>query len=135
MDKKPIIGVGIIIIKDNKILLGKRKTTLGKGHWAFPGGALEFKEEIEDCARREVIEETGLKIKNLKRGPIANCIFDDDSHILSLVIVADHDSGELINVEPDKCEGWQWFEWNNLPEPLFLPTKKLKELNFDPFKQ
>ena len=65
MDERPKVGVGVIIIKDGKVLLGKRKNAHGEGSWSFPGGHLEFNEELFDCAKREVLEETGIKIKNL----------------------------------------------------------------------
>ena len=61
MENRPRIGVVVIIKKDNKILFGKRKGSHGEGSWSFPGGHLEFNENIEDCAVREVLEETGIK--------------------------------------------------------------------------
>ncbi|MBU0929712.1 MAG: NUDIX domain-containing protein, partial [Nanoarchaeota archaeon] len=63
MDKIVRVGVGVYIIKDNKILFGKRKGFHGSGTWCPPGGHLEFNESIEECAIREVMEETGIKIK------------------------------------------------------------------------
>ena len=72
MDKKPKIGVGVIVIKENKVLLGKRKGSHGEGEYAFPGGHLEYMETIEDCARRETLEETGIKIKNIRFQFLAN---------------------------------------------------------------
>ncbi|RLC15632.1 MAG: DNA mismatch repair protein MutT, partial [Deltaproteobacteria bacterium] len=58
MGMRPLIGVAAIVIKDKKVLLGKRKNAHGAGTWAFPGGHLEYKESIEECAKREVFEET-----------------------------------------------------------------------------
>ncbi len=72
---QPLIGVGIIIINDNKILLGKRKNAHGSGSWRPPGEHLEFGESLEDCAAREVYEETGIQLMNIKRGPYTNDIF------------------------------------------------------------
>ena len=69
MGNRPLIGIAVIVVKDNRVLLGKRKNAHGAGSWAFPGGHLEFNEFIEACAVREVFEETGLKIKNLRFGP------------------------------------------------------------------
>jgi 8-oxo-dGTP diphosphatase len=46
MDKRPLIGVAVIVIKEDEVLLGKRKNSHGSGTWAFPGGHLEFKESI-----------------------------------------------------------------------------------------
>jgi 8-oxo-dGTP diphosphatase len=37
-------------------------------------------------------------------------------------------------MEPEKCEGWEWFEWDQLPRPLFLPIENLLKQSFDPFK-
>jgi 8-oxo-dGTP diphosphatase len=79
MIKRPLIGVAVIVMKDDRVLLGKRKNSHGADTWAFPGGHLEFKESIADCAVREVFEETGPSIKNLRCGPYTNDIFTAES--------------------------------------------------------
>jgi 8-oxo-dGTP diphosphatase len=61
--ERPRVGIGVIILKNGRVLLGKRKSSHGTGTWHFPGGHLEFGESLEDCSRREVLEETGMKIK------------------------------------------------------------------------
>ena len=60
-DKFPV-SVKAIIIDDNKILCLKNE----RNEWDFPGGKLNFDEDIEDCLRREVKEEVNLDIKDLK---------------------------------------------------------------------
>ena len=126
MEKRPFVGVAVIVIKDNKVLLGKRKNSHASGTWQFPGGHLEFNESIKDCARRELFEETGIKVKNIRLGPYTNDIFQKEKkHYITLFVVADYDSGVLEFKEPEKCEKWDWFEWGKLPEPLFLPIKNL----------
>ena len=60
--KKPIVGVGAIILDRDKILLEKRKNSPGKGKWAVPGGLVELGENVEDAVIREVKEETGLEV-------------------------------------------------------------------------
>lgn len=128
------VGVGVIIKKENKVLLGFRKSSHGKNTWSFPGGHLEFNEEIEDCARREVKEEVGINIKNLKRGPFTNDIFKKEGkHYITLYVISDYDNGDVKVMEPEKCEKWEWFPWEKLPYPLFLPVKNLKKTNFNPF--
>jgi len=135
MEDRPMIGTGVIIIKNNKVLLGKRKNAHGEGSWCFPGGHLEFNEEIEDCGKREVLEETGIKIKNIKLGPFTNDIFKKEGkHYVTLFLIADYDSGEAKVMEPDKCEKCGWFEWDKLPKPLFLPIQNLLKQKFNPFK-
>ncbi len=131
MGKRPFVGVAVIVIKDQKVLLGKRKNSHGSGTWQFPGGHLEFNESIKDCARRELFEETGIKIKNIRFGPYTNDIFQKEKkHYITLFVVADYDSGVLELKEPEKCEKWDWFEWGKLPEPWFLPIKNLLKQNF-----
>ena len=58
----PRVGIGVLIFKEQKILLGKRIMSHGSGTWSPPGGHLEFRESFEECAIREVNEETGLTI-------------------------------------------------------------------------
>jgi len=130
---RPLIGVAAIVIKDNMVLLGKRKNAHGAGTWAFPGGHLEFNESIEDCAKREVFEETGIHIKNIRYGTFTNDIFrKDQKHYVTLFVISEYDDGQLELKEPEKCEKWDWFFWNELPEPRFLPLKNLLEQGFTP---
>ncbi|PIT90194.1 MAG: DNA mismatch repair protein MutT [Candidatus Komeilibacteria bacterium CG10_big_fil_rev_8_21_14_0_10_41_13] len=130
------IGVAAIIRNDNKVLIGKRKNAHGEGCWAFPGGHLEFNEDPQETAIRETLEETGIRIKNLKVGPYTNDKFEKEGkHYITLFIIADYDSGEAKVLEPEKCEKWDWFSWDNLPEPLFLPFINLLKQNFNPFER
>jgi 8-oxo-dGTP diphosphatase len=131
MDSRPLVGVAVIIIKDSRVLLGKRKNAHGADSWAFPGGHLEFKESIEDCAVREVLEETGLRIKNIRCGPYTNDIFEAEGrHYITLFVVADYDSGQPTVKEPQKCAEWQWSEWPPKLQPQFLPIRNLLRQNF-----
>ena len=132
---RPKVGVGVIIRKDDQILLGTRLNVLGHGTWNFPGGHLEFGETPEDCARREVMEEAGITIKTLTRGPWTNDYDPSvpDNHYLTIYIIADYEGGEARVMEPDKCAAWHWYNWDQLPEPLFLPIKNLLKTNFNPF--
>lgn len=124
------VGVGVIVKKNGKVLLGKRKDAHGEGDWSFPGGHLEFGEEIEDCVRREVLEETSLKVKNIKFFFLTNDIFPKEGkHYITIFMVCDYQSGELKIMEPQKCEKWGWFPFNNLPSPLFIPIKNLLKQN------
>lgn len=132
---RPKVGVGSIVIKDNKVLLSRRKNAHGEGSWAFPGGHLEMNETPEECAQRETLEEAGIQIKNSRSFTFTNDIFKDESkHYITLFVVSEYDSGEVRVMEPDKCEKWEWFEWNNLPQPLFITIQNLLKQNIDPLK-
>lgn len=133
MTDRPKIGIGVIIIKDNKVLFGKRKNSHGDGTWSLPGGHLEFGESWEDCALREVEEEVGITINNLHFVTATNDIFQaEEKHYVTLFIKADYVSGEVTLKEPEKCEQWDWFSWDNLPQPLFLPIENLLRQKFNP---
>jgi 8-oxo-dGTP diphosphatase len=124
MNNRPFVGVAVIVQKDGKVLLGQRKNSHGSGTWAFPGGHLEYHETIEACAIREVFEETNLAIKNINHIAYTNDIFrQEHKHYVTLFVSAQYDSGDLEIKEPDKCEKWDWFHWDKLPEPMFLPLK------------
>jgi len=114
----PKTGLAVMVIKDGKVLLGKRKGAHGAGDYAFPGGKLEMNESFEECARRETREEAGIEIKNIRFLRLQNFKFYD-KHFVDVGLVVDWASGEPKNMEPDKCEGWAWYDINNLPEPLF----------------
>lgn len=133
MVSRPQVGLSVIIIKDNKVLLGKRKSTHGQGDWCFPGGHLEFGETWEDCAQRETLEETGLYIKNIRFGTATNDIFTAvGKHYITIIMLANYNGGEVQLLEPEKCERWEWFSRNNLPQPLFLPIQNLLKQNYCP---
>jgi 8-oxo-dGTP diphosphatase len=72
----PQVGVGVLIVENGRVLLGKRKGSDGAGTWSAPGGHLEFGETVEACARREVLEETGLQLQDLRLGPFTSNVFE-----------------------------------------------------------
>lgn len=123
--KRPKVGVGVIVIKNQELLLGKRKGSTGKGEWSLPGGHLEYKETVDDCAKRELFEETGLKALKLRLGPWSNDIIDEEKHYITIFVFVKQFEGEPQLMEPDKCEGWQWFDLKELPSPLFTPLDSL----------
>lgn len=141
-EKRPKVGIAIIVIKDRTILLGKRLGTHGSGKWAAPGGHLEFFETPESCACRELLEETGLEATRILPGPWANHTFDGDKHYVTLFMIVTEFSGIPQVLEPHKCENWDWFTLDNLPEPLFDTIQSLVETvgldwlkNFTPMDQ
>ena len=133
-EKKPGIGVGIMILKNNKVLLGRRHSDPqkaaselhGQGTWTMPGGKLHFKEHLKDAAQREVLEETGIKAnkEKLKIINISNDIVED-AHFVTIGFLCQDFKGEPKVMEPDEIVEWRWFDLNNLPSPIYFPSEKI----------
>jgi len=130
--QKPGVGVGVMILRGNKVLLGKRHSDPtkadselhGEGSWTMPGGKLEFQEELKEAAIREVMEETGIKVMNFELISVSNDKIPD-KHFVTIGFLAENFEGEPRVMEPDEITEWQWFDLNNLPHPIFLPSEKI----------
>jgi ADP-ribose pyrophosphatase len=131
----PRLGVGAIVIKDNKTLLIKRGAAPGKGLWAIPGGSVELGETLQEAAEREIMEETGLVIRAGKPVYAFDFIERDDAgrirfHFAIVDIMADYVSGTL-NAADDALEA-RWVSHEELMNLLITPStsKLLKEMDF-----
>ncbi len=121
---RPVIGVGVLVWRDKQLLLGKRMMKDQRSCWQFPGGHLENGESVVECAAREVQEETGLKVKALRHLGFTDKAFAmGQQQYITLLVSGLYDSGEAKVLEPDKCEVWQWFDYQQLPSPLFKPIE------------
>lgn len=119
----PRVGIGVMIFKNGKILLGKRKGAHGSGEYAFPGGHLEHGETFAHCATRETTEETAMVITNIRFQVLANVLEYAPRHYVHINLAADWAGGEPLVTEPEKCESWGWYSLDELPKPLFGPTQ------------
>lgn len=126
-EKRPKVGIGVLIFKDGKVLLGKRKGLHAPNVYSGPGGHLEYMESFEDCAKRETREETGLEIKNIRFLCLTNFKTYAPKHYIDVGLAADWQSGEPQLVEPEKCESWVWYDLDNLPSPLLEVVKNYIE--------
>lgn len=125
-NKIPHVGVGVLIEKDGKVLLMKRINSHGAGTWSSPGGHLEYRETPEDCAVREVMEETNVTVGNLRFRGITNDLFEvEEKHYITIWMQADYLSGEAVIHAENELTEVGWFPWGNLPHPLFLPLRNL----------
>lgn len=133
-NKKIGAGVGVFILKDNKVLLGKRhddpekadSELHGAGTWTMPGGKLHFGETFEQAAIREVEEEIGIVIspEKLELISIANDRVED-AHFITIGFLLHEFEGEPKIMEPEEITEWQWFDLNNLPEKVFFPSAEI----------
>ena len=123
----------MIVLRDGLVLLGERIGAHGAGTWALPGGHLEFGESVEQCARREVLEETGLDVEPIGAGPYTSDVFSaEQRHYVTLFVLARGAHGEPQRREPHKCARWQWCRWSALPTPLFAPLQTLLASGYAP---
>lgn len=131
---KPGLGVGVLIVKENKILLGLRNPDKmkasnefqGQGTWTMPGGKVEFMETLVHAAKRELEEETNLKATKLD----FLCISDDmtdTAHYVTVGFIVSEYTGELKTMEPGTILEWQWFDLDELPKNLYKPSQKCIE--------
>ena len=131
-EKKIGVGFGVMLLKDRKILLGRRNEDTkkadselrGEGTWTMPGGKLEYQESFEEGARREVIEETGIILKNVK----VICVNNDKNeyaHFVTIGLFSKDFEGEAEVLEPKEITEWNWFASKNLPKNIFPPSKKV----------
>ena len=126
---RPIVGVGILVRNEEKILLVRRENEPGKGRWSIPGGLLELGEKIQDGAKREIREETGLEVEIYRLIDVGeNITYDRDCRIRFHYVLIDflgHSVEGNLKADTDVKEA----QYVNLKEVGGLPiTNTLKRL-------
>jgi|SRR5579864_1672572 len=122
------VRVGMLVLNGDRILLEKRANVLGAGTWSPPLGHLDFGETFEQTAMRELQEETGLEIVDPRFRCITNDIFEAErEQSITIWMEAKYVSGELQLKAPEEETNIGWFQWNDLPGPLFLPIQHVLE--------
>jgi 8-oxo-dGTP diphosphatase len=122
---RPRVGVGVIVARDGRVLLGLRQGSHGAGAWALPGGHLEWQESFADCAARELAEEAGLTLDRAEVAWVTNDPMPgEDRHYVTVFVRAEA-RGEPQRREPHRCRAWRFFAPGELPAPLFAPLARL----------
>lgn len=130
----PLVGASAVIVRGDRVLLGRRRNAHGAGAFAFPGGKPRPGESPADAVAREVLEETGILIESADPIIWTDEIFAERGlHFVTLHYKATVPSdAEPALLEPEKCEGWDWYSWSALPQPLFLAAAHLVESGWRP---
>lgn len=121
MSKIVRVGTAVLIYRDSKLLLGKRRGSHGAGTYSLPGGHVDWGEVPVQSASREVVEETGMEVIKIwpdDTTPWVNTFFEEGKQYITLFFNAKCD-GEPRVMEPEKCESWDWYGPSELPSPLF----------------
>lgn len=126
------VGVAAIIVKSvagkTCVLMSQRKVTHGQGTWQLPGGHLEMGESWQQCAQRETLEETNLNIDMFEFFTCTNDVYSTQKHYVTIFMraqLAESDTQEPKQMEPEKSSEWHWIEWGNWPQPLFLSMQNM----------
>lgn len=123
--QRPGIGVAVVIFRDGKILIGEDFTKGEVAVYGVPGGHWESGESLAEAARREVMEEAGIAIKNMKLVSIYDFYRPDkNKSYVTIGFSADYDSGELRD-EGESRKNWKWIPPEEIPETTFEPDKIL----------
>jgi len=126
----PRVGVGVICLRQSRLLMVKRINSHGSGTWSTPGGHLEFGESLETCALRELEEETGIVGNAPRFITITNDIFPmEGKHYITVWMRMDHANGDASLNAPDESSEVGWFDLSDLPQPLFIPLQNLLTQN------
>lgn len=124
--ENPRVGVGVLVLRDGRLLLLRRAGSHGAGTWSTPGGHLDPGESPEQCAIREVEEETGVRLMNVHFHAITNDIFEERGlHYITIWMRGEVESGEARVNAPYEMTEVGWFPPDALPEPLFVPLENL----------
>ncbi len=125
---KYAVGVSVLLTRGSQLLLGKRKNVSAAGLYSTPGGRIEPDENMAQCAIREFNEETGAVL-----GGFMFIDFREHMrfghHYFMFYAHADSYEGEITNTQPDKSEGWEWFDLARLPENCTEPPEVIEKFN------
>ena len=139
LGSRPIImaGAGVILLNDkNEILLGRRTDN---GYWDYPAGSMELGESFEECARREVLEETGLacgKLEFLMDMSGEDSYYEypngDKVYLAGILYICRNFTGEM-KVQEEEAYEQRFFPVDKLPENT--PPLKIKARIFEKVRE
>ena len=99
--ERPIVGIGVVVVRDGRVLLIQRGKPPRRGQWSLPGGAQKLGETVFEAGKREVAEETGLELDHIRHLCVVDMIDRDDTgavryHYTLVDLVATSIAGEPV---------------------------------------
>lgn len=130
------IGAVVVVVHadGDKILLGERKNSYKAGWYGMPGGRVEYDELLPDGAARELLEETGMIPHDLTYLGVVREQQENNQFIHFGYVTKDF-TGKPINVEPEKCAGWEWFDPNKLPDNILPGHRAIIDIFVSPERE
>ncbi len=116
---RPLVGVGVVLVEDGRILLVERGHEPSKGLWAVPGGKVDLGETLRDAAVREVAEETGLEVEIGEVIWVGEHI-SEHGHIVLIDFLGSVVGGEL--AAGDDAERAEWVPLQRAGDYPLTPT-------------
>jgi 8-oxo-dGTP diphosphatase len=129
--KRPLVGVGAVVMRDGFVLLERRGQPPAQGSWSLPGGLVDAGERLEEAVRREVREECAIEVEV---GPLLGVfeplVWDDDGRLLYHYVVLDY-LARYVSGDPvigDDAAELRWVAFDDLDEyPLLAVTREMIE--------
>ena len=113
--RRPIVGSTMIpILPDGRIVLARRRDT---GQWSLPGGILDWGEDLTNCSRRELLEETGFELTKVSRlvGVYSSLGRDPRFHAVTVAIAVEVDAASIKIQDADEILEVKPFEQSAIP--------------------
>jgi len=125
-NKTPKINVDILVVKDDKVLLGlltKKWNHQGKQVYGVPGRDIRFREKIGEAVKRNIKEEFGCNVINYEIICV-NANYALSNHYIGIGVIAEIDGEPKLLISED-WERWEWFNKDKIPDNLFPATRNL----------
>lgn len=132
----PGLGVALIVVHQQRLLLGRRKNQPMINSWQLPGGWIAYHESPLQAVERLLRAFPEIEYDDVKFVCYTDNQFDQGLHSVSLYFQVTCLNSEPLQVPDNDCgRDWFWADWYDLPDPLFLPLRLLKQSGFEPTRQ